>query len=71
MDRVDFTIGDVLKALPYGDNTFDLVHMRFFTGALKVSWIVLLIMLMGGGRVVGCHPRIVPYHQAGRLGSDD
>ncbi|PWN52267.1 S-adenosyl-L-methionine-dependent methyltransferase [Violaceomyces palustris] len=33
--EVDFDQGNVLSSLPYQDGTFDLVHMRFFTGALK------------------------------------
>lgn len=32
---VKFVHGDILKGLPFEDGTFDLVHMRFFTGALK------------------------------------
>lgn len=32
---VQFAQGNVLERLPYSDSTFDFVHMRFFTGALK------------------------------------
>ncbi|KAK0531589.1 hypothetical protein OC834_002907 [Tilletia horrida] len=35
--RVEFQLGNVLHKLPYPDNHFDFVQMRFFTGALKVE----------------------------------
>ncbi|KAL1413839.1 hypothetical protein Q8F55_001623 [Vanrija albida] len=34
---IAFVVGNVLTGLPYPDNAFDFVHMRFFTGALKKS----------------------------------
>ena len=36
-DGVEFEIGNVLQRLPYEDGSFDFVHMRFFTGGLKVT----------------------------------
>jgi SAM-dependent methyltransferase len=36
-EAVTFVHGDILKRLPFEDNTFDFVHMRFFTGALKLD----------------------------------
>lgn len=36
-EDVTFVHGDILKGLPFEDNTFDFVHMRFFTGALKTA----------------------------------
>ncbi|KAL9934174.1 hypothetical protein V8E36_007256 [Tilletia maclaganii] len=35
--RVKFQLGNVLHKLPYDDDTFDLVQMRFLTGALKTQ----------------------------------
>ncbi|KAK0545660.1 hypothetical protein OC845_005009 [Tilletia horrida] len=36
-NKVSFELGNVLHGLPYPDDHFDFVHMRFFTGALKVE----------------------------------
>ncbi|EIE82664.1 hypothetical protein RO3G_07369 [Rhizopus delemar RA 99-880] len=35
LPQFEFAIGNVLKGLPYEDNTFDLVHMRLFVFALR------------------------------------
>ncbi|RCH92658.1 hypothetical protein CU097_012808 [Rhizopus azygosporus] len=37
MKNFTFKKGDVLKGLPYEDNTFDFVHMRLLTGSLCVD----------------------------------
>lgn len=41
--NVSFQVGNVLKRLPFSDNTFDLVNMRLFIVALKKEeWPILL-----------------------------
>lgn len=47
MKNFTFKKGDVLKGLPYEDNTFDFVHMRLLTGSLCVDqWPVAIKELM-------------------------
>lgn len=39
IDQFTFSYGNVIEKLPYADNTFDFVHMRFFVYALrKEEW---------------------------------
>lgn len=41
--NVNFQVGNVLKRLPFPDNTFDLVHLRLFIVALKrEEWPILM-----------------------------
>lgn len=35
VNQLTFTFGNVVKGLPYEDNVFDFVHMRFFVLALR------------------------------------
>ncbi|RCI00883.1 hypothetical protein CU097_015874 [Rhizopus azygosporus] len=35
LKQFTFTKGNVIEGLPYEDNTFDFVHMRFFVAALR------------------------------------
>ncbi|PHZ17065.1 S-adenosyl-L-methionine-dependent methyltransferase [Rhizopus microsporus ATCC 52813] len=37
LENLNFSYGNVVKGLPYPDNTFDFVHMRFFVLALRVD----------------------------------
>lgn len=37
LEKINFSYGNVVKGLPYPDNTFDFVHMRFFVLALRID----------------------------------
>lgn len=56
VDQFTYNYGNVLVGLPYEDNTFDFVHMRFFALALrKEEWPIALKeavrVVKPGGRI--------------------
>jgi SAM-dependent methyltransferase len=71
-DNCNFTLANILHGLPFMDNTFDLISMRFFVFALrKEEWQVVLRELKRVCRVGGycefLEGDIVP-HRIGPLG---